>query len=109
MKEKAAKKCAHCYQSSRAKGDRYMSSNGYVIVKTPLGMKAEHRVVMERHLGRQLVKGEMVHHVNGDRWDNRVENLELCAHFQPPGQRIRDKLAWAREILARYENEEELL
>ena len=62
-----------------------------------------HRRVMERKLGRELLPGESVHHVNGERLDNRAENLELWSKSHPYGQRVADKLAWAKEFIIAYD------
>ena len=39
-----------------------------------------HRLIMERHLGRKLTKDEVVHHINHDKQDNRLENLTIMSH-----------------------------
>ncbi len=57
---------------------------------------------MMKHIGRKLYKHENVHHINGIRDDNRIENLELWSTKQPYGQRVEDKIAFCKEFLSDY-------
>lgn len=87
------------------RGERkYTDDNGYIIISFGHKGKREHRKVMEDYLGRELLKTENVHHKNGKRDDNRIENLELWSSSQPSGQRVSDKIKWANEILETYKN-----
>ena len=91
---------------------RWVERDGYIYLsrdnpENHTGKMAfEHRVVMSKYLGRPLLPEETVHHKNGDRQDNRLENLELWSSRQPGGQRVEDKLKFAREIIALYGSEE---
>jgi hypothetical protein len=101
--------CATHYQRLRQHGDTKdrrggwrIGNGGYVVRKENYRIILQHREIMSQHLGRELLPEENVHHINGDKTDNRIENLELWSTSQPAGQRVEDKLAWAKEILGLY-------
>jgi hypothetical protein len=110
---KAKKLCNLHYKRLERNGDPlvlkqkgYTIDQGYKKIRDrsrKTGYLMEHRVIMEEHLGRKLTEYENVHHINGDRSDNRIENLELWNTRQPKGQRVEDKIEYAIQILKEYQ------
>jgi endogenous inhibitor of DNA gyrase (YacG/DUF329 family) len=77
-----------------AAGQGYITEAGYRVITVNGRGVLEHRVIMERMLGRPLQPFESPHHKNGIRHDNRPENLELWTKPQPAGQRAEDLVEW---------------
>lgn len=88
-------------------GEPYPNGDGYMFIAyRPVGgetvFTGHHRYVMSKRIGRELLPHETVHHINGVRDDNRIENLELWSSSHPRGQRVEDKTGWAIEMLETY-------
>ena len=95
------------------KGGRFKTEHGYILLlkkdhpnSRKNGRIFEHVFVMSEHLGRPLLENETVHHKNGIRDDNRIENLELWTGNHSNGQRVSDIIDWAFEYLY-YHNKKE--
>jgi len=107
-KSKASVLCKTCAQRGENNGNykggsKYVDSRGYVRTRISGRDAFEHVLVMEESLGRRLLKEENVHHINGLKHDNRIENLELWRRPQPSGIRVADAISWAKEVLNLYE------
>ena len=84
---------------------KWTTKDGYVLMHVDGRTISEHRYVMQKHIGRTLFHNENVHHKNGIRDDNRIENLELWTKAQPAGQRVIDKVRWAKQFLKTYDDD----
>lgn len=84
-------------------GTTWVDTSGYVRVKVHVGKgpwMLQHVMVVEQTLGRPLRAGEIVHHINGDRTDNRPENLYVCPDAKHHAQVHRSEAAAMRALLA---------
>jgi endogenous inhibitor of DNA gyrase (YacG/DUF329 family) len=76
---KAINRASYMENHGSWKGGKYMGNSGYVYIRTSNGKyKTEHVLIAESILRRPLKKGEVVHHVNGNKSDNRHCNLIIC-------------------------------
>lgn len=112
--------CIKCLSSVRNEVDARnpkITDNGYVLIQKSLVPETHHwlcnwnapvmihRYKMAIELNRPLTKDEIVHHIDGNKQNNSIENLELWSKSHPSGQRVIDKLKWAKEFVNQYEKE----
>lgn len=112
LKQRKSNLCKTCYLQSKQypySKTKHLNKDGYYYVyyrahpfADKSGRVLEHRIIMEQKLGRFLQSFENIHHKNGIKSDNKIENLELWVKVQPSGARVEDVVKWAKDILKLY-------
>lgn len=94
------------------------TSRGYVVIYKPShplvnnrGYVPEHRLIVEDKIGRYLTRNEVVHHINGNTLDNRIENLQLLTDTEHRRIHLKDNVhkRWQNQELNLLQNKESLL
>ena len=100
-------RCANDYKSETADKKLY-KENGYLVKHirgyNKKGNAKLHRLVMEEHLGRKLESGEVVHHINGDITDNRIENLRVMTIGEHSSMHRKQEKANGKHLFGGYHN-----
>lgn len=97
------------FGNSKKRKIKVLNNHGYMTIYDPThkrsdrnGYVREHILVMEDYLKRPVEKTEHIHHRNGIKTDNRIENLELWSKHHPFGQRVEDLVKYANDIISKY-------
>jgi len=97
-----SRRCATRGMGDKKRGNGAINQDGYRRVQYYGKPMLEHRYLMEKHLGRELKEWETLHHINGERSDNRLENWEVWVIRPHKGQRVVETIPWAIDFLTTY-------